>query len=129
MSEVKTRWSEGGCVIEVCDPSPSEDGIVYSRLRLEERSSNLAKVWELRWDYADALSLSRKIVYGERSEWGGEVTVVTTLPESPWMYRYEELVAKIERLGVKETLLAILDYFLRLVEEVVVTHERGESSR
>ena len=120
---LKTKWVEtrGGktYVIEVCDPSVEEDGIVYGWLRLEEKCSGFSKVWELRWDYADALFLSKTVYSGGRSEWVGEVAVITVLPEAPWMFRYTELGAKIEKMGVRETVRAILGYLMLLAKEVV----------
>jgi len=120
----KTKWVEtrGGktYVIEVCDPSVEEGSIVvYGGLRLEEKCSGFSKVWELRWDYADALFLSKTVYSGGRSEWVGEVAVITVLPEAPWMFRYTELGAKIEKMGVRETVRAILGYLMLLAKEVV----------
>ena len=80
----------------------------FEWLRLEEKCSGFSKVWELRWDYADALFLSKTVYGGGRSEWVGEVAVITVLPEAPWMFRYTELEAKVGKLGVRETVRAIL---------------------
>ena len=116
--------------IEISDPSIEDDAVVYSRIRLvKERlplypygDNSVARVWELGWDYADTLSLSQRIVRcdwnGTGSEWLGEVTVVTVLPETPWMFQYEELASTVEELGVKETIRLILEEYVRLVEEV-----------
>ena len=123
--------------IEICDPSIDDDAVVYSRIRLvEERlplypygDNSVARVWELRWDYADTLVLSCRIVRhdwnGTGTEWLGEVTVATLLPETPWAFDYGELRSQIEENGVRETIEMILSYFLLLAEEVVGSERRG----
>jgi hypothetical protein len=126
--EIKRKWSEfneekkTAFIIEITDAvvDTEEDVVTYTRIRMEDKyypiypyGNYTSVVWELVWDGGDRITISARNVHdswnGTGSEWIGKVIVEVALPETPWFYRYEELADTIEKHGVRQTMVWILN--------------------
>jgi len=133
--EVKTKWTEfcekekRAYIIEIYPERMEENEVVYRKMRLEVKwfpiypyGNYVATVWELEWDGADEIRLSKRVVRdswnGTGVEYVGEVAVNVVLPETPWYYDYEELTATVEEQGARQVIEWILDDIENLVKEV-----------